>query len=91
MTTATAEPSTTGSLFAEVLTDRFSKHEDGLWYPKQHGTPLVRVGVAESGIYSIERRRNERTAWVLLVEGLVNDFDAESFATWADSFALVQI
>ena len=90
MTVATVErPS--DSRFTEVLTDRFSRHEDGYWYPKQAGTPLVRVAIADSGIYSIERRRNTRTAWVLLVEGLVNDFDAESFGTWADSFALVQI
>lgn len=78
-----------GSQLIQAISDRFVESSEGYWYPRGPGVPLVRVRI-NGGIYRIDRRRDENTEWIRLVEGVVSDFDAASFATWADAFELVK-
>jgi hypothetical protein len=86
---ALATQERTGGALYTALVERFAKQSDGYWYPVQRGTPLVRISESEDGIYQIHRRRTPNSDWFILARGLVGDFDAESFGTWADSWDLV--
>lgn len=74
--------------FQKTLAERFSQYGDGYWYPGNPTRALVRVQLHD-GLYTVYRRRRPWTRWDVMVEGLASDFDADSFAYWADNFELV--
>lgn len=65
----------------DALRESFNESLDGYWYPMEPGIPLVRIQVANSG-YSVERRRNERSAWMPIVTAELAEFDAAAFRQW---------
>jgi hypothetical protein len=65
----------------------FYEADDGFWYPKAEGTALVRVEV-DAMNYRVWRRRSPDVVWTLLVETRVEDFNIQSFTTWANTWQL---
>lgn len=74
--------------FLTKLDESFFEAYDGLWYPRQSGTALVRIQVVDS-TYRVFRRRSPETPWVQLVESRVEEFDYDVFSTWVSQWRLI--
>lgn len=74
--------------FRTKLGESFFEAYDGFWYPRQSGTPLVRIQV-NGAVYRVFRRRSEDTPWVQLVEARIETFDRSIFSTWVAKWRLV--
>lgn len=80
------------SAVREVIRESFKEDlSDGYFYPVEPGTPLVRIQLAVTG-YSIERRRNSRTAnpWMPIVTADLAEFDAGAFRAWRSHYRMVE-
>lgn len=71
----------------DVIAESFVENVDGFWYPIEPGTPLVRIQVAVTG-YQIQRRRNERNAWMPIVTAETAEFDAGAFRSWRERWPM---
>lgn len=72
-----------------AVTQHFYPGSDGWCYPVRPGVALVRIQY-DADSYRIERRQSPNTAWFLLAEALVEEFDPATFENWATNWDLTQ-